>query len=96
MYKLFSKHINKEFNFAFKFVYKPHSKCIILPEDFDSTSVPDKSYKMMCKEFNKTHAKVGGKYICEDVAGEKEIELEAAFKARYKHLRVFDREGWRI
>ena len=75
-----------------KFVYKPHSKTIRVPKDFDSTSVPDKSYKMMCKEFNKTHAKVGGKYICEDVAGEKVIELEAAFKARYKHLRVFDRD----
>jgi len=83
---------NEYIDAGFKFVYKPHSKIIRLPKDFDSTSVPDKSYKMMCEEFNKTHAKVGGKYICEDVAGEKEIELEAAFKARYKHYRVYDRD----
>ena len=83
---------NEYIDAGFKFVYKPHSKSIRVPKDFDSSSVPNKSYKMMCKWFNKSHAKVGGKYICEDVAGEKEIELEAAFKARYKHYRVYDRE----
>ena len=76
----------------FKFIYKPHSKSILVPADFDETQVPDKTYKMKCREFNLTHAKVGGKYICEDVCGEKVIELEAAFKQRYKHLRVYDRE----
>ena len=58
---------NEYINAGFKFVYKPHSKIISLPKDFDSTSVPDKSYKMMCQEFNKCHAKVGDKYICEDI-----------------------------
>ena len=35
---------------------------------------------------------MGGKYICEEICGEKVIELEAAFKQIYKHLRVYDRE----
>eukprot|EP00964_Phaeocystis_antarctica_P154410 scaffold123108_cov88-Phaeocystis_antarctica.AAC.1 len=54
----------------FKFIYKPHSKSISVPADFDETQVPDKTYKMKCREFNLTHAKVGDKYICEDMNGE--------------------------
>ena len=76
----------------FKFIYKPHSKCISVPADFDETQVPDKSYKMMSREFNLTHAKVGDKYICEDMNGEKLVQTEMNMKQRYKHLRVYDRE----
>ena len=76
----------------FKFIYKPHSKCISVPSDFDETQVPDKSYKIKCREFNLTHAKVGDKYICEDMNGEKLVQTEMNMKQRYKHLRVYDRD----
>lgn len=76
----------------FKFIYKPHLKCISVPADFDETQVPDKTYKMMCREFNLTHAKVGDKYICEDMNGEKLVQTEMNIKQRYKHLRVYDRD----
>ena len=60
-------YMRKEFSCSsLEFVYKPHSTKIAVPTDFDETSVPDKSYKEKCKEFNLTHAKVGDKYICED------------------------------
>ena len=83
---------NEYIDGVFKFVYKPHSKSIRVPKDFDSTSVPDKSYEMMCKSFNELHAKVGAMYICEDIKGKKVVQTEMNMKARYKHLNVYDKD----
>ena len=84
--------ITEKFDFPFKFVYKPHSTEIKVPRDFDESSVVSKSYKTMCEEFNASHAKVGDKYICEDIMGKKEIQTEIQMKHRYKHIRVYDKE----
>lgn len=84
--------LKDEFDFNFKFLYKPHSQAIKVPKDFDENNVVDKSYKMMCEEFNITHAKVGDKYICEDILGKKEIQTEIQMKHRYKHIRVYDKD----
>jgi hypothetical protein len=83
---------NKYIDAGFKFVYKPHSKNICLPKEFNGDSVPDKNYIQMCESFNTVHAKVGDKYICEDIESEKVIANEMSMKARYKHLNVYDRE----
>jgi hypothetical protein len=84
--------IKREFDFVFKFVYKSHSKRIKVPKDFDEENVKCESYKMMCEEFNKDHAKVGDKYICEDVAGDRIIQTECQFKCRYKHMQAHDKD----
>jgi len=85
--------INKEFDFIFKFVYKPHSKKIKVPADFDEESVTCLSYKCMCELFNTSHAKVGNVYICEDIKGEKLIQTEVQLKHRYNHIRVHDKDN---
>lgn len=87
-----NEYINTSFNGVFKFIYKPHSNCIKVPKDFDET-VSLKSYKMMVSEFNQCHAKVGEKYICEDICGEKVIQTEIQMKHRYNHIRVYDKEN---
>ena len=83
---------NKYIDAGFKFVYKPHSKNICLPKEFNGDSVPDKNYIQMCESFNKVHAKVGDKYICEDIKGKMVVQTEMNMKARYKHLNVYDRD----
>ena len=86
-------YMRKEFSCSsLEFVYKPHSTKIAVPTDFDETSVPDKSYKEKCKEFNLTHAKVGDKYICEDICGKKQVQTQMQMKNRYNHLRVYDKD----
>ena len=85
--------INKEFDFIFKFIYKPHSKKIKVPADFDEESVVNLSYKRMCEKFNQCHAKVGDKYICENIKGEKVIQTEVQLKHRYNHIRVYDKDN---
>jgi len=82
----------KEFGFPFKFIYKEFNNDIKVPESFDENSVVSHSYKIKCEEFNKTHAKVGDKYICEDILGKKIIHTEMQLKQRYKHIRVYDKE----
>ncbi len=84
--------INNEFDYPFKFVYKPHSRCIKVPTDFDEESVESLSYKSMCEQFNRSHAKVGDKYICEDIKGDKLIMTEIQLKHRYNHVRVHDKD----
>ena len=85
--------INNKFDFVFKFVYKPHSKKIKVPADFDEKSVVNLSYMSLCEDFNTTHAKVGDKYICEDIKGDKLIQTEIQLKHRYNHIRVFDKDN---
>ena len=85
--------INKEFDYPFKFVYKPHSKKIKVPADFDEESVTCLSYKCMCEQFNTSQAKVGNVYICEDIKGDKLIQTEIQLKHRYNHIRVHDKEN---
>ena len=86
-------YMRKEFSCSsLEFVYKPHSTKIAVPTDFDETSVPDKSYKEKCKEFNLTHAKVGDKYICEDICGKKQVQTQMQMKNRYNQLRVYDKD----
>ena len=65
---------NEYIDGAFKFVYKPHSKSIRVPEDFDSKCVPDVNFIQKCKSFNEEHAKVGPMYICENINGEKVVQ----------------------
>ncbi len=83
--------INKEFNFPFKFVYKPHSTDIKVSKAFEEKSVNTFSYKAYCEQFNKTVCKVGGMYMCENIVGKKVIHTEMELKARFKHIRVFDK-----
>jgi hypothetical protein len=85
--------IKREFDFVFKFVYKSHSKRIKVPKDFDEENVKCESYKMKCEEFNSCHAKVGDKYICEDILGKKVIQTEIQLKHRYNHIRVHDKDN---
>ena len=85
--------ICKGFDYPFKFVYKPHSKKIKVPADFDEESAVTLSYKSMCEMFNTSHAKVGDKYICEDIKGDKLIQTEIQLKHRYNHIRVHDKDN---
>ena len=89
---------NEYINAGFKFVYKPHSKRLTIPKNLPK-DLPDKSYIKMWEEFNKTHAKVGAMYICEDICGKKLVQTKMNMRDRYLHLNVYDREdqfidGW--
>ena len=86
--KEITEYVNEQIpNLNMKWDYKMHDDTLQIPDNFDESDILINPYEKVCKEFEKTHAKIINKsiYIIED-NNEVIIKTKADIAISYQHM----------